>query len=53
MYIDPNASGLVSQILTPLLVVAAAGATFLRKQVGAVFSRLAHRLRWRGNASGE
>jgi len=32
-YVDPNASGLVSQILTPLLI-AAAGVTFLRKQVG-------------------
>lgn len=37
-YIDPNAAGLVSQILTPLLVAAAAGFTFFRKQVGAIFS---------------
>jgi hypothetical protein len=52
MYIDPNASGLVSQILTPLLVVAAAGVTFLRKQVVMAFSGLAQRLRRRGDASG-
>ena len=32
-YIDPNAAGLVSQIITPLLVAAAAGFTFFRKQV--------------------
>ena len=44
-YIDPNAAGLVSQIITPLLVAAAAGFTFFRKQVGAVFSALSRRLR--------
>src|SRR5271165_3490560 len=32
-YVDPNASGLVSQILTPLLIPAA-GATSLKKKVG-------------------
>ena len=46
-YIDPNAAGLVSQILTPLLIAAAAAATFLRKQIGAVFSALSRRLRRR------
>jgi hypothetical protein len=51
MYIDPNASGLVSQIVTPLLVIAAAGVTFLRKRVGAAFSSLAQRLRGRSDAS--
>ena len=29
-YVDPNATGLISQILTPLLIAAAASATFLR-----------------------
>jgi hypothetical protein len=46
-YVDPNAAGLVSQILTPLLIFAAAGLTFLRKQVGAVFAGLSRRLRGR------
>jgi len=48
-YIDPNAAGLLSQILTPLLVVAAAGFTFFRKQVGAIFSGLSRRLRGRAD----
>jgi hypothetical protein len=46
-YIDPNAAGLVSQIITPLLIAAAAAATFLRRQIGAVFSALSRRLRQR------
>jgi hypothetical protein len=44
-YIDPNAAGLVSQILTPLLIAGAAAATFLRKQIGAAFSALTRRFR--------
>ena len=44
-YIDPNAAGLISQIITPLLVAAAAGFTFFRKQVGEVFSSIFRRLR--------
>ena len=46
-YIDPNAAGLISQILTPLLIAGAAAATFLRKQIGAVFASLSRRLRGR------
>ncbi len=46
-YIDPNAAGLISQIITPLLVAAAAGLTFFRKQVGAVFASLSRHLRRR------
>ena len=46
-YIDPNAAGLVSQILTPLLIAGAAAATFLRKQIGEVFSSVSRRLRGR------
>ena len=53
MYIDPNASGLISQIVTPLLVVAAASVTFLRKRVGAMFSGLTQRLRGRTDDSRE
>jgi hypothetical protein len=48
-YIDPNAAGLLSQIITPLLVAAAAGLTFFRKQVGAVFAGLSRRLRRRAD----
>jgi hypothetical protein len=48
-YIDPNAAGLVSQILTPLLIAAAAGVTFLRKQIGAAFSSLSQRFRGRAD----
>lgn len=48
-YIDPNAAGLLSQIITPLLVAAAAGFTFFRKQVGALFSGFSRRLRRRAD----
>jgi hypothetical protein len=44
-YVDPNAAGLVSQILTPLLIFVAAGFTFLRKQIGTVLAVLSRRLR--------
>jgi hypothetical protein len=43
-YIDPNAAGLISQILTPLLIAAAACLTFLRKRVGAALTGLAKHL---------
>jgi hypothetical protein len=46
-YVDPNAGGLISQILTPLLIFAAAGVTFLRKQIGAALAGLSRRLRRR------
>jgi hypothetical protein len=48
-YVDPNAGGLISQILTPLLIFAAAGVTFLRKQIGAAFAGLSRRLRRRAD----
>lgn len=44
-YVDPNAAGAISQILTPLLILGAAGLTFLRKQIGAVLTSLSRRLR--------
>ena len=46
-YIDPNAAGLLSQILTPLLVAAAAGAAFFRKQIARLFDGISHRFRRR------
>ena len=48
-YIDPNAAGLISQIIAPLLIAAAAGMTFLRKQIGAAFAALSRRLRRRAD----
>jgi len=48
-YIDPNAAGLLSQIITPLIVAAAAGYAFFRKQVSAVFSSVSRRLRRRAD----
>jgi hypothetical protein len=49
-YIDPNAAGLVSQILAPLLVAAAAAFTFFRKQLGTALASVSRRLRRRENA---
>ena len=49
-YIDPNAAGLVSQILTPLLVFAAAGVTFFRKRLADAYHGLSRRLRRRPDA---
>ena len=46
-YIDPNAAGLASQILTPLVLTASVALTFLRKQIGAAFGALTRRLRRR------
>jgi len=48
-YIDPNAAGLISQIITPLLVAAAAAFTFFRKQMSALFSGLTRRFRHRAD----
>lgn len=49
-YVDPNAAGAISQVLTPLLIFAAAALTFLRKQVGAVLASVSRRLRRRVDA---
>jgi hypothetical protein len=46
-YIDPNAAGLASQILTPLLLAAGVAVTFFKKQIGAAFGALTRRLRRR------
>ena len=44
-YVDPNAAGLISQILTPLLIAAGAGLTFFRKRLADLFARLSRSLR--------
>lgn len=44
-YIDPNAAGLLSQIITPLLVAVAAGLTFFRKRIGDLFADISRRFR--------
>ncbi len=44
-YIDPNAAGLLSQIITPLLVAAAAGLTFFRRRLGDLFTTISRRFR--------
>jgi hypothetical protein len=49
-YADPNTVGLLSQVLTPLLITAGACVTFLRKSIGIAFAGLWQRLRRRGNA---
>lgn len=49
-YADPNTVGLLSQVLTPLLITAGACATFLRKSIGTAFAGIWQRLRRRGDA---
>jgi hypothetical protein len=36
-YVDPNATGLISQLAAPVLLVAATALTFLRRQIGSAF----------------
>jgi hypothetical protein len=43
-YIDPNAQNLFTQVLTPLLIVAATGLTFLRKQTRAAIGWLTNKV---------
>jgi hypothetical protein len=43
-YVDPNGTGLVTQIMGPVLVIAAAGLTFLRKQANSAIQWLASRV---------
>jgi hypothetical protein len=49
-YADPNTIGLLSQMVTPLLIIAGACATFLRKGIANVFGRVFRRLRGRSDA---
>jgi hypothetical protein len=46
-YADPNTVGLLSQVLTPLLITAGACVTFLRKSIMNACSGLWQRLRGR------
>ena len=46
-YADPNTVGLISQVLTPLLIMAGACVTFLRKSLLAAFDRMRRRMRGR------
>lgn len=48
-YTDPNTVGLLSQILTPLLITAGACLTFLRKSIVDVFAGLTRRFRRRSD----
>ena len=48
-YTDPNTVGLLSQILTPLLITAGACLTFLRKSIIDAFTGLSRRLRRRSD----
>lgn len=45
-YIDPNAGGLLFQILTPLLAVLGAGLVFAREQVNRFFDFVRTTLIW-------
>jgi hypothetical protein len=49
-YTDPNTVGLISQILTPLLITAGACLTFLRKSIGDALAGISRRLRRRSDA---
>ena len=49
-YTDPNTVGLLSQILTPLLITVGACLTFLRKSLGDAIASLSRRLRRRSDA---
>jgi hypothetical protein len=48
-YTDPNTVGLLSQILTPLLITAGACVTFLRKSIVDAFAALSRRFRRRSD----
>src|SRR5215469_8859917 len=49
-YIDPNTAGILSQILTPLLITAGMCVTFLRKRIVALFSGIVRLLRRQADA---
>lgn len=49
-YADPNTIGLISQVLTPLLITVGACLTFLRKSILSVFDRMWRRVRGRADA---
>lgn len=49
-YADPNTVGLLSQVLTPLLIMVGAGITFLRRSIVNVCGGVWRRLRGRSDA---
>jgi hypothetical protein len=49
-YADPNTVGMLSQILTPLLIIVGASVTFLRQRIAALFAGVTRRLRRRADA---
>lgn len=48
-YTDPNTVGLLSQVLTPLLITAGACLTFLRKSIVDAFTGISRRFRRRSD----
>jgi len=50
-YTDPNTVGLISQILTPLVITAGATLTFLRKRIATALSGFVQRLRGKADVS--
>jgi hypothetical protein len=38
-YVDPNAQSLLAQLMTPLLVIAVTGLTFLRREASSAIGR--------------
>jgi hypothetical protein len=44
-YVDPNASGMLFQLLTPLLALAAAGFAFARRQIARAISSAVNALK--------
>jgi len=49
-YADPNTVGLLSQVLTPLLIIVGASVTFLRQRIASLFSLMTRRFRRRVDA---
>jgi hypothetical protein len=43
-YIDPNAGGYISQLLAPILMIAATGLTFFRRRIVSAFRWLRDRI---------
>ena len=44
-YVDPNTGGMLFQLLTPMLALAAAGLAFARRQITRAISAVVHSIR--------
>jgi hypothetical protein len=44
-YVDPNATGYLAQLIAPVMMIAATGITFFRRQVGSAFRWVKNRIR--------